>query len=82
MGISPTLSADGAVMYVGSYNDKLYAINTADGSVAWSFTAGDVVLSKPTLSADESVVFVGSHDKKLYAINTCKLEGETENSDV
>jgi hypothetical protein len=67
---SPTLSSDGSVVYVGSDDYSLYAINTNDGSKRWAFqTEGDVRTS-PTLSSDGSVVYVGSNDNSLYAIST------------
>ena len=37
---SPILSPDGSVVYVGSYDNNLYAVNTADGSQKWAFAAG------------------------------------------
>ena len=37
---SPTLSADGSVVYVGSNDNSLYAVNMADGSKKWAFATG------------------------------------------
>ena len=37
---SPTLSSDDATVFVGSYDNKLYAINTADGTKKWEFLTG------------------------------------------
>jgi len=71
---SPTLSADGSVVYVGSNDKSLYAVNTADGSKKWAFATGSVVRSSPTLSADGRVVYVGSDDNSLYAVNTRTFE--------
>merc|ERR1712086_955369 len=67
---SPTLSADGSVVYIGSDDNSLYAVNTADGSKKWAFATGSVVDSAPTLSADGTVVYVGSEDYSLYAVST------------
>jgi hypothetical protein len=61
---SPAIGADGTV-YVGSYDDKLYALGP-DGSLKWSYTTGDWVESSPAIGAD-GTLYVGSHDGKLYA---------------
>ena len=37
---SPTVSSDGNTVYVGSYDDNLYAIDAANGTKRWSFTTG------------------------------------------
>jgi outer membrane protein assembly factor BamB len=63
---SPAIGADGTI-YVGSLDNRLYAINP-DGSQKWSFTAGDVVNSSPAIGAD-GTIYVGSLDNRLYAIN-------------
>ena len=78
---SPALSPDGQVLYVGSGDGSLYAINTADGSRKWAFLTGSEVSKSPAVSSDGSVVYVQSggyieavsgHWKKplIWAINT------------
>ncbi|NOR22954.1 MAG: PQQ-binding-like beta-propeller repeat protein, partial [Desulforhopalus sp.] len=42
---SPAIGADGTI-YVGSYDNKLYAINP-DGNEKWAFTTGNYVISSP-----------------------------------
>ena len=51
---------------MGSYDNKLYAVNP-DGNNKWSLTTGDVVFSSPAIGAD-GIIYVGSDDNKLYAI--------------
>jgi hypothetical protein len=63
---SPAIGADGTI-YVGSFDDNLYAIN-ADGSQKWSFTTGSYVESCPVIGAD-GTIYVGSFDDNLYAVN-------------
>ncbi|MBM4462719.1 MAG: PQQ-like beta-propeller repeat protein [Chloroflexi bacterium] len=63
---SPAIGADGTI-YVGSKDNKLYAVNR-DGTLKWSFTTGGVVDSSPAVAAD-GTIYVGSNDNKLYAIN-------------
>ena len=64
---SPAIGPDGTV-YVGSDDNKLYAINGKTGVKLWEFETGDYVPSSSAISSD-GTVYVGSHDKKLYAIN-------------
>ena len=63
---SPAIGSD-ATIYVGSYDNKLYAINP-DGSKKWAFETGNYVLSSPAIGSD-GTIYVGSYDNKLYAIN-------------
>ena len=64
---SPAIGSDGTV-YVGSDDNKLYAINGKTGAKLWEFKTESEVRSSPAIGADDTV-YVGSHDKKLYAIN-------------
>ncbi|WP_283133885.1 PQQ-binding-like beta-propeller repeat protein [Rhizohabitans arisaemae] len=58
--------ADG-VVYCGSGDHKLYAIDAATGRRRWAFTTGDEVFSSPAVAG--GVVYVGSGDRNLYAID-------------
>jgi len=60
---SPAIGSDGMV-YVGSYDDNLYAINP-DGSMKWKFMTGSWVSSSPVISSD-GTVYVGSWDDNPY----------------
>jgi hypothetical protein len=63
---SPTV-ADG-IVYVGSDDNSLYAVDAADGSEVWSFTApSGSVFSSPTVA--DGIVYVGSNDNSLYAVD-------------
>ncbi|MFH1926590.1 MAG: PQQ-binding-like beta-propeller repeat protein [Chloroflexota bacterium] len=59
------------VVYVGSEDGKLYAINDSNGTLKWSYTTGDQIISKPAVyeGATKDLVIIGSHDKKIYALN-------------
>ena len=64
---SPTLSADGTTLYIGSADKNVYALNTADGSKKWSYATGGEIYSSSTLSADGTTLYIGSD---VYALNT------------
>ena len=57
----------GGVVYVGSYDDDVYALNAATGAKLWSYTTGNVVESSPAVAG--GVVYVGSIDGNVYALN-------------
>ena len=65
---SPAIGSDGTV-YVGSIDNKLYAINGKSGVKLWEFETGGDVWSPPAIGSD-GTVYVGSDDNKLYAIKT------------
>jgi len=67
---SPALSSDGAYVYVGSHDNKLYKIRTSDGTKMWDYATGNDVSSSPALSSNGAYVYVGSFDNKLYKIRT------------
>src|SRR5450755_112251 len=53
------------VVYVGSWDHKLYALDTSTGKILWSAQTGDHITSSPAVV--NGVVYVGSWDHKLYA---------------
>lgn len=63
---SPVLSPDG-VLYFGSGDHSVYALQSGDGALLWKFTTGDVVHATPVVDGDK--VFVGSFDGYFYALN-------------
>ena len=65
---SPAIGSDGTV-YVGSVDNKLYAINgKSPGSSYGNLKREVCVWSSPAIGSD-GTVYVGSYDNKLYAIN-------------
>ncbi|MBK7919598.1 MAG: PQQ-like beta-propeller repeat protein [Chloroflexi bacterium] len=60
---SPAI-ADG-IVYFGSWDQNLYAVNGRNGQQTWLFTTGGGV-SSPTIA--DGVVYVGSDNGALYAI--------------
>jgi len=56
----------GSVIYAGSDDGNLYAVNAADGTLRWSYDTGARVTSSPAVV--DGVVYVGSDNGKVYAI--------------
>lgn len=61
---SPTVS--GGIVYVGSNDGKLYALNATPGAKKWSYTTGGQVSSSPAFA--NGTVYVGSYDGYVYAL--------------
>ena len=58
---------EGGVLYVGTYDHNLYAINANEGKLLWKFPTSGGVVSKPAVS--NGFVYFGSEDNQLYAIS-------------
>jgi outer membrane protein assembly factor BamB len=56
------------MVYFGSDDGYLYALNAANGSLIWNYSTGGPVKSSPAVV--DCVVYVGSNDGKVYAIGT------------
>jgi eukaryotic-like serine/threonine-protein kinase len=55
------------VVYVGSDDYKVYALNASTGALPGSFTIGDIVETAPAVA--NGVVHFGSDDGNVYALN-------------
>ena len=55
---SPTVA--NGIVYVGSLDHNVYALNAKTGTKIWNYTTGDLVYSSPTVA--NGIVYVGSHD--------------------
>ena len=53
------------VVYVGSDDGKVYALNATTGEIIWTSAAGSAALSSPVVV--KGAVFVGADDGNLYA---------------
>lgn len=62
---SPTI-VDG-VLYIGSGDQHVYALDAATGALRWKFRAGDVIHATPAVH--QGTVYVGSWDRNLYALD-------------
>ena len=58
----------GGIVFAGSYDGNLYAVNASDGKLVWSYLTGDIVVSSPAVA--DGVVYFGSYDRLIYAVGT------------
>lgn len=58
--------ADG-IVYIGSFDKKLYALDAATGAFKWEFLTGGTISSTPVVI--NGSVYVGSFDRHIYAID-------------
>lgn len=62
---SPAVDKNG-VVYFGSWDNHVYAVNP-DGTLKYKFLTGGDVWSSPAIGTD-GTVYIGSYDGKLYAL--------------
>jgi len=55
------------VVYVGSYDNHLYALDAKTGAQVWSAATGGAIWSSPAVA--DGVVYVGSADSHVYAFD-------------
>ena len=66
--IRGTPSMDQGVIYLGSYDNNLYAVDATNGKLLWKFATEGSIVSRPVL-ADFTAMF-GSEDNRFYAVST------------
>jgi len=65
---SPVASADGSTIYVNGRDNKLWAINAADGKPKWSTPLDVMPQTPPSVSPQGLIICGGGPDTKLVAI--------------
>ncbi len=54
-------------IYIGCYDNNLYALNAAEGTFQWKYAADGGIVSRPVIA--EGNVYFGSEDKRLHVIS-------------
>jgi outer membrane protein assembly factor BamB/tRNA A-37 threonylcarbamoyl transferase component Bud32 len=57
------------VVYVGTYDNNLYAFNATDGKPKFKTASKDGIPGTPAIALDENLLVFGSEDHKLYALD-------------
>lgn len=66
--IRSSAAYDRGVVYIGSYDNNLYAVNGGDGKMVWKYPTNGGVVGCPVI-VDNLAIF-GSEDSNLYAVST------------
>ncbi len=62
---TPTLHQNS--LYVGCYDNNVYALNAADGKLQWKYATDDGIVSRPAVY--DGNLFFGSEDKRLHVVS-------------
>jgi outer membrane protein assembly factor BamB len=65
---SPAVSADGSTAYINGRDQRLWALNTADGKPKWSVPLNYLAQTPPSVSPDGLIVAGGGPGAKLIAV--------------
>jgi outer membrane protein assembly factor BamB/tRNA A-37 threonylcarbamoyl transferase component Bud32 len=57
----------GGMLYIGCYDNNLYALNAANGEFQWKYATDGGIVSRPATAEDN--IYFGSEDKCLHAVN-------------
>jgi eukaryotic-like serine/threonine-protein kinase len=63
---TPTISQ--GILYIGSYDNNLYALDAADGKFQWKYPTDGGIVSRPVVV--DGNIYVGSEDKRLHVISS------------
>jgi outer membrane protein assembly factor BamB len=76
---SPVVVDD--IIYVGSQDNTIYAVNATDGAERWRYETTDIVVSSASVVGD--TVYIGSTSSTVYALDagTGSVEWSTETGD-
>jgi outer membrane protein assembly factor BamB len=73
---SPVLSDDGSTVYVNGRDEKLWALNAADGKPKWSVPLGFLAQTPPTVAPGGAIISGGGPETRLLAIKDAGDHGE------
>lgn len=65
--IRGTATYDNGMVYIGTYDNNLYALNAATGEFVWKHATEGGVVTKPVVY--EQTVIFGSEDNRLYVVS-------------
>jgi len=67
LGVASSPAVANGMVYAGSDDGSVYALNASTGALLWQFTTGNTVESSPAVA--NGMVYVGSDDFNVYALN-------------
>lgn len=57
------------MVFIGSYDSNVYAINQTDGSFIWKYATHGGIASSPVIDESNRLVMFGSEDNTFYALD-------------
>ena len=67
LGVSSSPAVVNGVVYIGSTDNNVYALNAGTGAKLWNYATGGFVFPSPAVS--NGLVYFGSYDSNDYAVN-------------
>ncbi len=64
--IRGTAACDNNVLYFGSYDNNLYALDAITGEFIWKYPTDGGIVSKPVVEDDN--IYIGSEDRRVHAV--------------
>lgn len=58
------------MVFVGSYDTNMWAVNASDGSLVWKRATEGGIAATPVIDETMRIVLFGSEDRAFYALNT------------
>jgi serine/threonine protein kinase len=65
--IRGTPAVSQGLVYIGSYDNNLYALNAADGKFQWKYPTDGGVVTRPVIL--DGNIYFGSEDKRLHVVS-------------
>jgi outer membrane protein assembly factor BamB/tRNA A-37 threonylcarbamoyl transferase component Bud32 len=65
--IRGTPLVDDGIVYIGSYDNNLYALDAKTGEFIWKYAAEGGITGRPAV--EEDAIFIGSEDYRLHAVS-------------
>jgi outer membrane protein assembly factor BamB len=66
--VTSGITVAGGVVYLGSADNNVYALNAGDGTKVWSYATGGPIQGSGVAVAG-GAVYIGSNDKNIYALH-------------
>ncbi|KAI8608238.1 quinon protein alcohol dehydrogenase-like superfamily [Chytriomyces sp. MP71] len=70
MSAGPAVEADLQMVFLGSWNGVMRAVNHTNGQTVWTFSTGDQIYGGVAVDAARRVIYFGSQDGVFYAVNS------------
>jgi outer membrane protein assembly factor BamB len=66
---SAALSGNGKILYIGSLDSYLHAVDTTTGKRIWRYKTGANIHSSPCIHPSGNTIYIGSNDHYLHAVD-------------